>query len=257
MKLNNVGTDHEHDADFFIDRPDGSGDNLLLILKSDAIFTLNGNDVFVPAKSFFIYPKGMPQYYRCVPKSTFSNDWLHFDFEDGEAEKLRDIGIPFAEPVSVQYTEFYSFCIRSIADENSAGRLHSADSINHYFWLMCNKVSEQIHENTNVEYGTVYEMLLTVRNMVYANPFWWWSPTWGAHQTRMSISSFHSHYKKQFGVTFMDDVITARIEYAKMLLRTTDMSVHDISMQCGYRSYEHFARQFRRECGMSPTEFRK
>ena len=53
MIINNVGFDHRHDADFFIDRPDGSGDNLLLILKTDAIFTLNGNDVFVPKNSFF------------------------------------------------------------------------------------------------------------------------------------------------------------------------------------------------------------
>lgn len=103
-----------------------------------------------------------------------------------------------------------------------------------------------------IERGTSYEMLLTVRNMMYANPYRWRSPAWGAHQTRMSVSSFHSHYKKQFGVTFMEDVIRARIEYGKMLLRSTDMSVHDISAQCGCRSYEHFARQFRRVCGMSP-----
>lgn len=257
MILNNVGTDHNHDADFFIDRPDGSGDNLLLILRSDAIFTLDGKDVFVPERSFFLYPKGMPQFYRCLPQQTFSNDWMHFTFEDGEEEKMRGMGIPFAQPVQLPYTEFYSYCIRCIADENSAKRLHSADSINHYFWLLCNKVSEQIQETVQVEYGTTYEMLLTVRNMLYANPYWWWSPAWGAHQTRMSVSSFYSHYKEQFGVTFMEDVIRARIEYAKMLLRTTDMSVHDISAQCGYRSYEHFARQFKRECGITPTEYRR
>jgi AraC family transcriptional regulator of arabinose operon len=256
MILNNVGFDHRHDADFFIDRPEGSGDNLLLILKTDAIFTLNGSDVFVPRNSFFLYPKGMPQFYRCVPQQPFANDWMHFLFEGDEETQLRAKGIPFAEPVSLRHTEFYSYCIRAIADENSAQRLHSADSVRCYFELICNKVSEQIRENQTVAPGSRYEMLLTVRNAVYANPFWEWSVNWGAHQTRMSISSFHAHYKAQFGVTFMQDVITARIRYAQMLLRTTDMSVHDIGMQCGYRSYEHFARQFKRECGVSPGAFR-
>lgn len=256
MILNNVGFDHRHDADFFIDRPEGSGDNLLLILKTDAIFTLNGSDVFIPKDSFFLYPQGMPQYYRCVPQQPFANDWMHFLFEDGEEAQLREKGIPFAEPVSLRYTEFYSYCIRAIADENSAQRLHSADTISHFFALICNKVSEQIQENMRIKHGSRYEMLLTVRNAVYAHPFWEWSIDWGAHQTRMSVSSFHAHYKAQFGVTFMQDVIRSRIEYAQMLLRTTDMSIHDIGAQCGYRSYEHFARQFRRACGMSPGAYR-
>ena len=256
MILNNVGFDHHHDTDFFIDRPDGSGDNLLLILKSDAIFTLNGNDVFVPKNSFFLYPKGMPQVYRCMKGQSFANDWMHFLLDETEEKWFSEKGIPYAEPVALPHTEFYSYCIRAIADENSAARLHSAESIRYYFGLICNKVSEQIQENQTVTHGSRYEMLLTVRNMVYANPFWEWSIGWGAHQTRMSVSSFHSHYKAQFGVTFMQNVIRSRIEYAKMLLCTTDMSIHDIGMQCGYRNYEHFARQFKRETGMSPGDFR-
>ena len=87
MIINNVGFDHRHDADFFIDRPDGSGDNLLLILKTDAIFTLNGNDVFVPKNSFFLYPKGMPQFYRCMKGQSFANDWMHFLLDESEQDK--------------------------------------------------------------------------------------------------------------------------------------------------------------------------
>ena len=257
MIVRNVGFDHRHDADFFIDRPDGSGDNLLLILKSDAIFTLNGNDIFVPKSSFFLYPQGMPQYYRCVPQQPFANDWMHFLFEDGEAEIFAKKGIPFAKPVALKHTEFYSFCIKAIADENSAMHLHSKDSIRCYFDLICNKVSEQLAEQITIEGSSRYEMMLTLRNAVHANPFWEWSVDWGAHQLRMSVSSFHVHYRQQFGVTFTQDVIASRTEYAKMLLCTTDMSVHDIAMQCGYRNYEHFARQFKAHCGISPGKYRE
>ena len=256
MILHNVGYDHRHDADFHISRPEGSGDFLLLILKTDAVFTLNGREVFVPKNTFFMYPKGMPQYYRCVPQQPFANDWLHFDFEGDEEAQFRAKGIPYAEPVPLQYTEFFSYCIKAIADEYSTPRLHSDESIRCYFTLICNKVSEQMQTQNSIICGSRYEMLLTVRNTVYANPYWEWSASWGAHQTRMSLSSFHAHYKTQFGVTFMQDVITSRIQYAQMLLRTTDIPIHDIGMQCGYRSYEHFARQFKRECGVSPGEFR-
>ena len=257
MIINNVGYDHRHDSDFFIDRPNGSGDNLLLILKTDAIFTLNGTEVFVPKKSFFLYPKGMPQYYRCLPQHSFANDWIHFQLEDGEEAQLREKQIPFAVPVPLDHTEFYSFCIKAIADENSSEHLHRQENIALYFGLICNKVSEQLLENRLFPQNSRYEMLLTVRNQVYANPYWGWSIDWASHQTRMSRSSFEHHYKAQFGVSFIQDLVNGRIEYAKMLLHTTDISIHDVAMQCGYQNYEHFARQFKAICGVSPGEFRK
>lgn len=100
MIVNNVGYNHCHDADFYIDRPDGSGDYLLMLLKTDTIFNIDGKNVIVPANSVFIYPKGKPQYYRCLPQHTFENDWLHFDFsaKDKEAEFL-DRKIPFETPI--------------------------------------------------------------------------------------------------------------------------------------------------------------
>ena len=58
MIIINIGYNHCHDSDFFIDRPNGSGDYLLLLLKTDSIFNLNGEDVHVPMNSFFIYKKG-------------------------------------------------------------------------------------------------------------------------------------------------------------------------------------------------------
>lgn len=257
MILHYVGYDHRHDADFSIDRPDGSGDNLLLILKTGGIFRLGGHDRVIPANTFLLYPKGMPQIYRCIPQQPFANDWMHFLFEPEEEAVFREKGIPVGEPVALGHTEFYSFCIKAIADENSSGHLYSADSIQHYFWLICNKVSEQIRENNAVSAGSRYEMLVTVRNQMYANPYWAWSVDWASHQTRMSRSAFQHHYKEQFGVTFIQDLINSRTARAKLLLRTTDLSVHEIGQQCGYQNYEHFARQFKSQCGVSPGEFRK
>ena len=90
------------------------------------------------------------------------------------------------EPVRLAHTEFYSYCIKAIADENSSGRLYRNDSILHFFWLICNKVSEQVQANTGMRASSQYETLLTVRNQMYANPYWEWSVDWASHQTRMS-----------------------------------------------------------------------
>ena len=100
MIINNVGYNHCHDADFFINRPEGSGDYLLLLLKTDAVFILDNAETIIPKNSVFIYPKGMPQYYKCLPQQTFENNWIHFLFEPGEEQEFLKLNIPYSTPVS-------------------------------------------------------------------------------------------------------------------------------------------------------------
>ena len=165
--------------------------------------------------------------------------------------------MPVGVPVQLRSTECFSFCIKAIADENSSEHLHKADSISHYFWLLCNKVSEQVHEQSHLQLSSRYEMMLIIRNKIYTAPYLNWSIDWAAHETCMSRSSFQHHYKEQFGVTFIQDLIESRVSRARMLLSTTNMSIQDIAVQCGYRSYEHFARQFRSQCGIAPGDYRR
>ena len=68
---------------------------------------------------------------------------------------------------------------------------------------------------------------------------------------------FRTRYKTLFGVSYHQDCIHARISYAKYLLLTTQLSVSVIAMQCGYREDNYFLRQFRRETGLTPNQFRK
>ena len=251
-----MGYNHKHDADFIIERPYGFGDNLLLLLKTDSIFTLGGEDRLVPKNTMFIYPKDMPQYYRAVPMGAFENDWIHFLFENDEEEKFLERHIPYAEPIALENTEYYSYLIKMIAIENSEKNLYSYNTVNCYFNIMWNKLGEYLNSKSSFENTSQYEMMLTIRNKIYSFPDVPRSIDWVAHETSMSRSSFQHLYKKCFGVSFVQDMIESRISFAKMLLTTTDLSISDISKKCGFKNYEHFARIFKRECGQSALIYR-
>ena len=257
MNIHNVGYNHIHDADFLIERPDGSGDCLLLLLKTDAVFTLGGKDVTVPNGSFFLYPKGMPQFYRCVPKHEFANDWVHFDFGDGEEPEFLKRGIPYAQGIANDCAEYLSWCIKAIADEFASKSPYARENMEHYMWLIFNRVSDVLHLPDDRVHDNEHEMLLTIRHKIYTEPYIPRTVTWAAHEVRMSNASFQYHYKKTFGVTFVQDFITAKIEFAKMLLTSTNLNAHDIAGKCGYRNYEHFARQFKERTGITPLDYRR
>ena len=48
-----------------------------------------------------------------------------------------------------------------------------------------------------------------------------------------------------------------RIKHACDMLRTTDKKVTDIAFAVGYESLGYFNRVFKKEMGLSPSDFRK
>lgn len=256
MIINNVGYNHEHDADFIIERPNGYGDNLLLLLKTASVFNINGEDVIVPENSLFIYRKGSPQYYRCLPQHTFSNDWIHFDFENNEEEWFLSYGIPYEKPIKIENPYFISFCIKSIAYETYSHNKNRSENIISYMSLIFSKAEESLYSEPQIIKDNKYEMLCTIRNKIYCRPYESRTAYSAAHEVRMSKSSFQHTYKKQFGTTFIQDMIESRISYAKMLLTSTNINIADVALQSGYNSYEHFVRQFKKYTGITPSEYR-
>ena len=76
MELHALGLNYSHDGSFDIRRPNGSGDNLLLIFKSSAVVRLHGREYSVSPDSAILYKKGTEQIYRAC-KGFYINHWLH------------------------------------------------------------------------------------------------------------------------------------------------------------------------------------
>ena len=93
MKLHTLGMDYRHDSGFVIDRPNGSGDSLMLIFKTPALLRLNNRVVHATAGSAVVYSPEYHQYYG-ADGAEYINHWVHFDAEDGD-EFLRRIGLPY------------------------------------------------------------------------------------------------------------------------------------------------------------------
>ena len=48
-----------------------------------------------------------------------------------------------------------------------------------------------------------------------------------------------------------------RIQTAKKLLESTDLSVTEIAMRCGFNSSSYFTKQFHALTGKTPAQYRK
>ena len=73
------------------------------------------------------------------------------------------------------------------------------------------------------------------------------------------VSKYHlAHaFTEEYGISPINYLISKRITEAEHLLKTTDFSLNLISNTTGFSSSSYFAQIFRKQKGMSPTEFRK
>jgi AraC-like DNA-binding protein len=73
----------------------------------------------------------------------------------------------------------------------------------------------------------------------------------------LSESHFCRAFKESFGDTPHRYIVRRRIEHARELLLTTDVSLGQIGIDCGLADQAHFCRLFRRFHGESPGSFRR
>ncbi|MFL6600887.1 MAG: helix-turn-helix domain-containing protein [Steroidobacteraceae bacterium] len=72
----------------------------------------------------------------------------------------------------------------------------------------------------------------------------------------MSPSRFCREFKAAFDVTFVEYVANHRVSEAKRLLANPNMSVTDVAAAVGFEDPSYFTRVFRKQAGISPSEYR-
>lgn len=73
----------------------------------------------------------------------------------------------------------------------------------------------------------------------------------------MNTTSFCRYFKEKSGKTFTEYVLELRIGYACKLLVGNLMDISQISIECGFNTMTHFNRIFKRNTGLTPSEYRK
>lgn len=259
MKLISIGYNHLHKSTFEIDRPDGIDSWLFLLIKTPAIFHFGGKEIEVSANSFVIFQSEFPHYYR-ANNQEYIDDWFHFVPTEEEIAFFHSINIPLNQVIPLVDITMVSNLIRNITYEFNSDNIFKDQVINLNIKLLLYKIS-QILYNNDVIYpskDSIYFLRMqALRNDIYNNPQVDRNVDSMATELSMSRSAFQHNYKKIFGKSVISDIISSRLRKVKLYLVTTDFTLEEIALLCGYHNQLHLIRQFKQYCGMTPTEFRK
>lgn len=77
-----------------------------------------------------------------------------------------------------------------------------------------------------------------------------------AEKVGVSRATLYRRFEEVMGKSPQDEITRLRIDYVKRLLRETNLSLTEVSRNCGFSFSSHFTRYFKREVGMTPSAYR-
>lgn len=77
-----------------------------------------------------------------------------------------------------------------------------------------------------------------------------------AELLHMTTTGFSRFFKKSTGIRFSDYVMQKRIQQAIHLLKTSEKTVLEIALECGYNNSANFYKAFKKITELSPSDYR-
>ncbi|MBR3099425.1 MAG: helix-turn-helix transcriptional regulator [Clostridia bacterium] len=246
-RIHTIGYDAVHPADFIYDVHPEKGTYLLILTSTPARFWFGEESRILGPHQAALFASDSPIRYGACEES-YGNDWMIFSSDETYVTRFPLMGEPF--PVTdPEYChnlfQLLTWEHRQNSDSTVVSRLLSV--------LLFKLEAEIGHRDTGL-YG---QELMTLRQRILNRPQENWSVPDMADRLHLSAGYLQLLYKQRFGISCMEDVIQSRLRLAQDYLAHTNMSVAEIAALCGYRSTEHFCRQFHRTNGMTPGQYRK
>lgn len=254
MKLNEMGMNYRHGRDFEINRPHGSGDNLLIIFKTAAVIELDGKTETVLPDSAVLFSFGAPQIYRACAE-VFVNHWVHMDCEERDVFH-RTTGLTFNKVVRLANSAEAEDILHMMSRE----KMSEMPSRERYMDLLIKMLLLKLGDGGSTSPAAAnphYSELRELRAEMYSSPGQYGSIERIAGKVNLSPPYFQKLYKEQFGVSCYEDLLSAKIKAAQYYLKNTAMTVKEISSACGYENDVCFMRRFKQRTGLTPTEYRE
>lgn len=219
--------------------------------RTDYMTEVDGELIRGRAGDILIAHPGDVIYHGPTPEMTegFSNDWIKLSGED-LGELLANYPLPHRTPFRIPDPDLITRCIEEITDEHSRMRAGYHEMCECSLRRTVIALHRAVTTASNL---TAEDKLDSLRHRLIAECEHPWTLAEMAESTGYSTSRFSTLYKARFNASPIDDLISIRIERAKLLLRHGAMTVEEVSEHTGFSSIYYFSRIFRERIGTSPT----
>lgn len=190
------------------------------------------------------------------PRRPLGVCFLHFDFVDrrGRAMRLGDAGRPplhrFLEEVD-HFERILRRAVRLAKAPDRSQREEAAALVRSVLHAM-----DAAGAAPPAPRSPTSRIVREVAGFIDEHPGRLWSLYELAGRAGYGVDHFARAFKSTLGLTPGEYRIRARIERARILLASSDMTIGEVARALGYADVFFFSRQFKERTGLAPSEWR-
>lgn len=239
------------------ERPKGRKDfQLLFIAKGKGHFVINGKKEIVSEGNMFLFRPNESQMYYYYGKDKTEVYWIHFTGKNVEG-LLNQYNFPNNKNVFfVSFSSDYEYFYTKIIQELQLERKNYTDMISLFFKQLLIAVNRFLIEEkkSNTEIQNKVEKATHYFNEHYNEEI---NIDDFAASINMSTCYFIRCFRQIVRVSPLQYILSLRMSNAKNLLGNTTYNINEIAQIVGYENQLYFSRLFRKNVGVSPSEYRK
>jgi AraC-like DNA-binding protein len=226
------------------------------ITEGEGELILNHQSYFPTAGDIVIIPYGTHVTYHPINENYYKKYWCHFQAQHTSMHLFDFITVPYVIKSNApeEITSVFTALTQSFQTQTSFSPLILNGYLQHLLALCLKDVGI---ERLSYSQSVPTDKIELLNQYIYAHLESEITLAELADLVHFHPNYFIRFFKKYFGTSPLKYVSNVRIERAKELLKTTALSITEISEQLGYSSAYHFSARFKEAVGYSPRSYRK
>ena len=220
---------------------------LFLITKGQIAIRINGEETVCSAGEIVLIPAGTKHDYYLPTSETAEKYWFHFTLDESGRSFFDNLSLPLKIKTEIDATPYFVKACTFLRGETSpVSQISAVLSIVELFLSSaCAKPIKSEPSETDTVLSYINEHLADNINLSTLASIAYLSPNY-------LVRKFH----EKTGFSPMRYLQFVRINHAKTLLSSTNLSVSAVMEKVGFYDSAHFCKQFKSATGYSPRAFR-
>ncbi|HAF99590.1 AraC family transcriptional regulator [Paenibacillus lactis] len=231
-----------------------SYNKLYFILEGEGWVKIGKEELYPKPGQLILMPARTKQSYSTISDRPFLKYWCHFSAAVGDADVFSWLDVPRCYDLEqpLEMSHLFQELVDAHHTETVAARLKEKSVMLDILSRVFSDQEPQIHSHRTGDMERLNKVQQYVKDHLHEEI----TLEQMAGTLHLHPNYFIKYFKRHFGITPQKYLSVKRMERAKLLLRTTSLSIKEIADATGFESANYFSKTFRKEVGYSPSEYR-